>query len=202
MKNFAMCALITALLVVAGCASSGARRIDPGGTEMVTSLNKIDIQDWMDAADKMIKSLKESAVLAQSDGPVVIAISRIRNNTTQQIDTDMLTKKIRTELNRWTEVEVMTTTVIGLGGNAEDPLAQGEQQRAEFFSDGEDTEVKAVRPQYTLSGKIIEDRARAGSVRQTTYVFQLALTDVRNGLAVWEDEKQITKQGKRNTVGW
>ena len=39
-------------------------------------------------------------------------------------------------------------------------------------------------------------------VRQTTYTFQLSLTTVRDGLAVWEDETQITKQGQRSSVGW
>jgi PBP1b-binding outer membrane lipoprotein LpoB len=32
--------------------------------------------------------------------------------------------------------------------------------------------------------------------------FQLSLTTVKDGLAVWEEEKQITKQGTRSSVGW
>jgi hypothetical protein len=60
----------------------------------------------------------------------------------------------------------------------------------------------ALIPDYTLSGKILEVRAPAGSTRQTSYVFQLSLTEVKTGLSVWEEEKQITKQGKRNAVGF
>lgn len=57
-------------------------------------------------------------------------------------------------------------------------------------------------PNYTLTGKIIEDVARDGSTRQVTYVFQLSLTDPRFGTAVWEDEKKIQKTGTRAAVGW
>ena len=42
----------------------------------------------------MIKSLLASGALDKAPKqPAVLAISRIVNNTTQQIDTDMLTKK-------------------------------------------------------------------------------------------------------------
>lgn len=204
MKILALATLLLVALSLTACSDGGAKRIETGGTESVTSLNKIDVQDWMEAADNMTQTLIESGVLdrgaaAKGDTPV-IAISRIVNNTTERIDTDMLTKKIRVNLNR--SGKALTTTVIALGGKAEDPLAKGENERADFFNDGDDPTVKVERPDFTLSGKIIEDRASAGKVKQTTYVFQLSLTDVKRGLAVWEDETPITKQGKKNSVGW
>ena len=56
-------------------------------------------------------------------------------------------------------------------------------------------------PDYTLSGKIIGQSAKAGSIRQSAFVFQLSLTS-RNGTAVWEDEKTIVKQGSTSSVGF
>ena len=91
----------------------------------------------------------------------------------------------------------MTTTTFGLAGTAEDPLAKGIQQENEFTSDQKTTRT----PDFSLSGKIIETSVRAGSTRQTTYSFQLSLTD-KQGLAVWEGEKEITKQGTREAVGF
>lgn len=43
---------------------------------------------------------------------------------------------------------------------------------------------------FTFSGKIIDNYVAA--VKQHTYTFQLSLTD-RRGLAVWEEEKEVTK---------
>jgi hypothetical protein len=128
--------------------------------------------------------------------PAVLAISRIINNTGQQIDTDLLTKKIRVALLN--SGKAQTTTTLGLGGTAEDPMAKGLQQENEFANDQKNTR----KPDFTLSGKIIETTAKSGNTSQSTYSFQLSLTDAKTGLAVWEGEKEITKQGTRSAVGF
>ena len=183
------------VLLIGGCATH-TRYVEPTGPRtLVTS--EINIQDFSYAAEEMIKSLLVSGALDKSpQQPAVLAISRIINNTTQQIDTDMLTKKIRVALNQ--SGKVLTTTTIGIGGIAEDPLAQGMQQEKEFYADKK--EPQRI-PDYSLSGKIIEKRDRQDNVRQFAYIFQLSLTDGR-GLAVWEEEKEIVKQGKRGVIGW
>lgn len=190
--------LLSGLLLLTGCGSN-AVYVDSGGPETVVTLDSINIQDWSRAADEMVESLLNSGVLEQAPRyPAVMAISRIVNNTTQSVDTDMLTGKIRATLNR--SGKVVTSTTVGLGGRAQDPLAREAQDMARFTSG--DRAPSNDMPDYTLSGKIMEDQVRAGRTRQTTYIFQLALTDVRRGVAVWEDERQITKQGTRPTVGW
>ena len=55
-------------------------------------------------------------------------------------------------------------------------------------------------PDFTLSGKIIDTYATAGNKKQHTYTFQLSLTDSR-GLAVWEEEKEVTKLTTRRGIG-
>ena len=56
-------------------------------------------------------------------------------------------------------------------------------------------------PDFTLSGKIIETYARQDRTRQQGYTFQLSLSNPQ-GLAVWEDEKEITKQSQRPAVSF
>ncbi len=180
----------------AGCRPAGY--VDPGGPRTIVTLDDINIQDWNQAADIMIDSLLTSGALEQApEQPSVMAVSRIVNNTSIQVDTNMLTGKIRRDLNQ--SGKVLTTTTIGLGGRVEDPLAESEREYREFM---EDRPTEQRRPYFTLSGRIMEDQVRAGRTRQTTYIFQLALTEVRTGLALWEDEVQITKQGTRPAIGW
>jgi len=92
--------------------------------------------------------------------------------------------------------KVQTSTTIAYGG-PEDPLA-AEQQKAQEFFEGEN---HSRLPDYTLSGKIIEDRTSAGRTKQTSYIFQLSLSS-RAGIGVWEDERTIVKQGTRPSVGF
>lgn len=190
----------SAALLLAGCASPQATYVDPSGPRTITTVGSINIQDYANAADSMVGSLIDGVINAgklESPGgqPAMLAISRIANNTSQHVDTDMLVKKIRVALNK--TGKVVTTTTMGLGGNAEDPLAQGIKQQNEFLQDKKNTRL----PDYSLSGKIIEQRERAGDVRQSSFVFQLSLTS-KDGIAVWEEEKTITKQGRRSTVGF
>ena len=56
--------------------------------------------------------------------------------------------------------------------------------------------------EFVLKGKILEDRSNAGRTRQASFVFQLTLVEVKSSLAVWQDEKIVTKQGSKNSVGF
>ncbi len=181
--------------ILTGCGTN-AHYIQTGGRESIVSVGSINDQDFIQAADSAASDLLASGVLDRvKNPPAVLAMSRIVNNTGQQIDIDLLTKKIRVALNQ--SGKAVTTTTFGLGGQAEDPLAKGIQQQQEFMND----QKPARLPDFTLSGKIIETTAKAGNTSQATYSFQLSLTD-QQGIAVWEGEKQITKQGSKSTVGF
>lgn len=191
--SFVAAAAIPALMT--GCASD-AHYVQTGGRENVVNVGQINIQDYIQAASDATQDLLASGALDKvQNPPALLAMSRIVNNTGEQIDTDLLTKKIRVALLK--SGKAQTTTTYGLGGTAEDPLAKGMQQEQEFMNDQKTQRV----PDFSLSGKIIETLARSGSTRQSTYSFQLSLTD-RTGVAVWESEKEITKQGSRAAVGF
>jgi uncharacterized protein (TIGR02722 family) len=189
MKNKILLPILAAAipLIGAGCGTN-AHYVQSGGSESVVSTGQINIQDYMQAADTMTGELLASGALDKvSSPPAVLAISRIVNNTGSQIDTDLLVKKIRVALLN--SGKAVTTTTVGLGSTAEDPLAKQFQQQVR-------------NPDFTLSGKIIQLAVRAGDTRQSTYSFQLSLTDAKTGYAVWEGDKDITKQGTRSSVGF
>ena len=191
-------ALATAALL-SGCATQ-TTYVDPGSTRTITNVGELNVQDWNMASEAMVNSLISKHINPGSlkgsgpDGRAVLAISRIVNSTSLQIDTDLLVKKIRISLLG--TGKVVADITAGLGG-PEDPLAAEAKREAQFLG----TQKVAARPDYTLSGKIIENRTRQGNKSESTYVFQMALA-TRDGLAVWEEEKTITKQGKRSAVGW
>lgn len=189
---------LLAAMLLSGCQRQ-ARYIDSGGPDTIVVVGQINIQDWNRAADQMITSLLTSDRLeAAPRKPAVMAVSRVVNNTSELVDTDLLTQRIRVALNQ--SGKVLTTTTVGVGGRAEDPLA-AELRQARDAAEGVQTDAR-LQVDYTLGGKIIQLRANAGNVREATYSFHLTLTDVTTGLAVWEDQRQITKQGARSAIGW
>lgn len=169
-------------------------------TQAITTTGNIDIQDWNAAANDLSRQLLASGVLDRAPRqPAVMAISQFINNTTQQVDMDLLNKTVR--INLLNSGKVMTTTTVGLGGQGSDPLAQGLAQEQAILNPRGPAPASA-QVDYTLTGKIIQVRATAGNLKQNTFAFQMSLTEVRSGLAVWEGEKQIIKQGTRPGVGF
>jgi uncharacterized protein (TIGR02722 family) len=172
---------------------------DSRGNDLVVSLDQPNIQDFNQAADNLVQSMMVSGVLERAPRqPAVMGISRVVNDTSTAFDTDQLVKKIRVALLQTGKIEV--TTTIGLGGKAEDPMAKGVQDMKDFES-GQSNKMPDL-PDYTLTSKILENRASAGDTRQVSYIFQMSLTDTRSGRAVWEGEETITKQGRKNAVGF
>lgn len=191
--------LIAAALALVGC-ETPATYVDPNAGAGIVSIDQVNIQDFANAADGMLQSLYDSPAFvgakAKDGGSPVLMVGRVRNDTAGNFDTDLLVKRLTTSVTRSGKARV--AKAAGFGG-AEDQAA-AEARKAAAAESGQS--AAAIIPDFTLSGKILEVRAQAGSTKQVSYVFQLSLTEVKTGLAVWEDEKQITKQGKKNSIGF
>ncbi len=201
--------LITAAMLPAlalGCAT--AKYVDHNGRDSIVNVGQINTQDWIRAADELTQSLLLSGTLGSVAGKTkVLMIGRIKNNTSQHIDTDSLMKKIRVALNKGGRA--LTTTAVGLDGPEDESSKAVRELRAddEFNQATIPDKGNLVSPDYSLSGKIIQNNARARrgllpTIKQSEFAFQLSLTDLKTGLAVWEEEKLIVKQGSRAAVGW
>jgi uncharacterized protein (TIGR02722 family) len=197
MRTFAILS-IASLPVLAACGTPATYK-DSHGTDLVVSLDQPNIQDFNQAADKLVQGMMVSGVLERAPRkPALMGISRIVNDTSSAFDTDQLTKKVRVALLNTGKIEV--TNTIGLDGKVEDPMAKGVQDMKDFES-GRSNQTPDL-PDYTLTAKILENRASAGSTKQVSYIFQMSLTDTRSGRGVWEGEETITKQGTKGAVGF
>ncbi len=171
--------------VVAGCSSRQPYgRADD--TELLTS-ERIDIQDFEDAAMSLSESLLDAGILGRGGERSLILVSVFINDTSMQVDRDRLLKQIRITLNRAGVAYAMS----------EDPVAQQEKAVRDFIDDRD-----SPKPNYTLSTKILEDRVSQGKTNQVAYFFQMTLTEIDTGIAVWEEEQRIVKQSKRSSRTW
>lgn len=184
------------VLLVTGCTTAPeTRTVDSKGPESLNT-SAINPQDWANAADQLVQSLLTSNALERAPRqPAVLAVDRIINNTTLSVDTDLLIKKIRVALTQTGKVAI--TNTMGLGERA---VVASEAAELEEMTTGKKQKLKA--PDYTLYGKLIQQTDRSKGVTQNTYTFQMSLVDVKSGLTVWEEEREIAKQTKRATVGW
>ncbi|QOY55380.1 penicillin-binding protein activator LpoB [Candidatus Sulfurimonas marisnigri] len=165
----------------------------------------LDYRDFQGAAQDMIESLLASGAVNKPNGErYVLVVSRIINDTMQHIDTDQLVKKIRVGLLR--SGKVVVTTAVGVNG-AEDTMAM--KTRKELRVDDEFNQKTVagkgsmIAPDLSLSGKILQRNIRVDkSTQRVEYYFQMSLTDIKTGLAFWEDERVIGKRGSNKSVAW
>lgn len=165
----------------------------------------LDYRDFEKAAADAVQSLLASgAVNHPSGGRYVMMVSRMTNDTMQRIDTDQLVKKIRIELLN--SGKVVVTTAVGAGG-AEDQanfdVREGLRGNEEFNQSRVQRKGTLQAPDLSLSGKILQRNLRTPSGKQQIeYYFQLTMTDLSSGLAVWENELPIIKRASNASVAW
>lgn len=185
-KTFVPAAL--AVAVFAGCATP-AHYIDPDGQETVVSLNAVDIQDFTMASNALVEQMLARDAFSGTKKPR-IALSLVKNDTTQNFDVSLLTDKVQ---QRILESGKATVSMSMSAERNQDVV------RREMAGMGA---TETVLPDLTLIGKIAEVQARASSTKQVSYVFSLRLADARTGDVIWMGEKTLTKQGEKNAVGW
>ncbi|MFA9394927.1 MAG: penicillin-binding protein activator LpoB [Halodesulfovibrio sp.] len=204
MKKLLLLLLVALMAATTGCGKrNAATMIDPNNDTNARIMG-LGYRDFEQAASTAVNEMLSSgAVSKPGGGRYVMVVSRVLNDTMQNIDTDQLIKKIRIDLLR--SGKVVTTTAIGIDG-AEDPMV-AEARKLRKSQEVNQTNVarkgQIVAPDLSLSGKIIQRNHRIDSgTDQIEYYFMLTLTDINTGLAFWEGETPIIKRGDSGTVSW
>jgi hypothetical protein len=191
--------LVAGLLV--GCGTA-PHRIDATGNEGLTTTDEINFKDWQMTAEKSINSMLQAGVLDRADGrKSVIMVSTVRNSTSQHINTQILTQKIRTAVLR--SGKAITTTAVGAAG-AEDAATRQvrDLQEDEMFDQRTVQPMGTViSPDFSLSGEITQQSTTLGRASESYFYFHMVLTDLKTGLGVWEDEVEVAKQQTRGVLG-
>ena len=200
MKTILASLLVVSTLVFTGCATK---------PQYVNSADKpvtmgLDRRDFEKAANVAIKDLLESGVMdKKGGGRYVVAMGRVINDTTQRIDTAMLTKKIRIALLK--SGKAIMTTAVAAGGPEDEMTKEVRRLRAddEFKQSTISKKGTIYAPDMSLSGKIIQRTQKANSKNQLVeYYIQLTMTQLEIGLAIWEGETTIGKVGSNDSVTW
>lgn len=204
MKKNILLASFVSVLIFTGCTQQPQYIGDSTGVKRAPITMGIDRGDFEKAAVEATQSMLQSGALnKKGGGRYVLAIDQIINDTTQRIDTDLLTKKITRDIAR--SGKVVLTAAIRVGG-AESTLSHSVRELRSNAEINQATVAKKGRmiaPDLGLSGKIIQRNAKTYNGDQLTdYYFLLTLTQLESGLVFWEDEIAISKMGSNKTVTW
>ena len=188
--------LFAVLLAFLTSCGSTARLIAIGSDEDLTTISSVDPRDWQKAAADSINDMLASGALKRSDGRKnVVMISRIRNYTLQHLESRILTDKMRQAI--LASGQAVVTSALGTGANIDLAVRRIRDKEYDDLFDQRTVQKRGtvIAPDLSLSGSITQQIAMQGRVEESYFVFHLVLTDLSTGLALWEHNVEVAKQG-------
>lgn len=179
------------LAMLLGCSSPQVQYGDPEATETMTiDFGSTDLQQ---IAETMINDLNTFSIPVReksgADKRSFILLTKVRNKTSEHIDTKNITDKIRTALLRGGRFRFVTER----------------EQRDELLSEHQYAESGAVDPasakkfgrqigaDYILFGEITSIEKKVDRQKDVWYKITMNLEDIETGELVWANDREIRK---------
>jgi uncharacterized protein (TIGR02722 family) len=188
-------ALLASLLAACGGPSyvRGTDNPDLDKAVMSTGLDKVDLQKLF---KDNIQSLLNSAAMtrwkdAAKDGKeATVAIFRVKNETTEHIDTqlDALLSDFETEL-----VNSGSVTVISRERQTQLIEELKLQQSAAFDQDKSAQLGKQLGVGYFVTGKVSASDEKTDGERRLQYFLYMQVVEVETGAVRWQNKAELTK---------
>lgn len=189
-------ALLSLTAVLGGCSNT----ISYGDAQSVeTTTIDFGSSDLQKIAGEMVDSMLMSGSVAYitRDNRPIVFVERIKNKTSEHIDTESITDTVSTKmLNsgkfRFVDMNRVDAVREQLQFQNNDELV--DQGSAVQFG-------KMVGAQYMLYGNLSSIVKQSGSDKDVYYKMTMRLMDLQSGLIEWADESEIRKQESKSLLG-
>lgn len=187
------------VLVLSSCGETTVAYEDPNDVD-TTSINfsSTDLQ----AINKMAEDILNSPAVKRityMDMPTLF-FSNIRNETCEHINTTMLSNTVQTKIIKSGLFQVTDMSQIK---NIREQL--GYQVNSGMVDQATATKVgQHIGARYMVYGSMqdIDSTNVDGDKRSKFFLVTLKMMDLKTGLVVWQDDKQIRKSQTKSTFGW
>ena len=198
-KLLAFAALSLPLL--SGCAGTTVKRVDTG--TVIDLSGRWNDTDAQLTAKEMVADCLSKQWLAQAEpdsasmeAPTVI-VGTIRNNTSEHIDTGVITNALQAELINSGKVRFVA------GKNERGEIRE---ERLDQDTNASEATRKAqgqeLGADYMLTGSISSVEDKEGGKAVVLYQVDMRLVDMKTNQIVWVGQKRIKKFIKRSSTSW
>lgn len=196
MKNLKLIFVLAAVIGLSACQS----KVEYGdATEVETVNENFGSTDLQDIAAKMVDSMMTFppvVVITQNNRPIIF-VDKIKNKTSEHIDTESVTDTISNKLLRSGKFRFIDMTKV------DTVRKQLDYQNNAGMVDPT-TAIKFGRQigaQYMLYGNLSSIVKQDGSTKDVYYKMTMRLMDLETGLIEWSDEKEIRKVKSKSFLG-
>ena len=199
MKKHLLATTLITMLALTGCAN---REVVTYGD--ATEVETIDIgfgsTDLQKVAAEMTDSLLVSPAMSKfsKHGRPIFFVERIKNKTSEHIDTESITDSISTKLLRSGSVRFVDMTRV-----------EAAREQLTYQQDGGMVDTNSaiafgqhVGAEYMLYGNLSSIVKFNKDKQDVYYKFTMRLMDLKTGLVEWADETEIRKNREKKRIGW
>lgn len=168
---------------------------DPNVIEMLSDqFNENDLQL---IAKKMVDSLGASPGFQNIQGQPVMIVGKLKNSTSEHIDTSSLRDKIVVQLSKTGKFRFQDK-------DARQDVAEEYEYQGSGYADPNAAKGRGQQASadYVFTGEISSIVQEVGSDKSVYYKMTGKLTNLRSGIMEWTDEKELRKKFEKRGVGF
>lgn len=199
LKKLILIISAAASLVLAGCGEKAFVKGDYDNNVQDTNLlnDKWSESDMQNAVRDLVASATNHRSITAAKTPPIVMITRLQNKTSEHIDTQSITDMFRVELMRSGNVSFVDKA-------ARDDIAEEYDYQNSGMVSRETQKGPGgqVGADFILNGRLDSIVQQAGRDKTVYYKMTMNMTNLKSGLIVWSDYKQIRKKFKKQRVGF
>ncbi|MCF1426841.1 MAG: penicillin-binding protein activator LpoB [Shewanella sp.] len=196
MKHAKLILILAAVVGLSACQS----RVEYGDASAVETVNEnFGSSDLQAITEKMVDSMlafPPVVALTAKERPVIF-VDRIKNKTSEHIDTESVTDSISNQLLRSGKFRFIDMTKVDAVRKQLDyQNNSGMVDPSNAIKFG-----RQIGAQYMLYGNLSSIVKQEGSTKDVYYKMTMRLMDLDTGLIEWSDEKEIRKTLSKSFLG-
>lgn len=196
MKHYKLLFVLAVAIGLAGCQS----KVEYGDASEVETVNEnFGSTDLQAITDKMVDSMltfPPIVALTQAGRPILF-VDRIKNKTSEHIDTESVTDSIANKLLRSGQFRFIDMTKVDAVRKQLDyQNNSGMVDPSTAINFG-----RQIGAQFMLYGNLSSIVKTDGSTKDVYYKMTMRLMDLETGLIEWSDEKEIRKRKSKTLFG-
>jgi hypothetical protein len=196
-KSISILAITVSALVLSSC---GPKAFVKGDYEDPEKANLMNDQwsetDMQTVVRDLVGSLTVHPAIKDSKNPPVVMVTQLQNKTSEHIDTQSVMDMVR--------VDLMKTGKVGfIDKEARQDISdeynyQNSGMVAKETKKGPGGQTGA---DFIINGRLDSIVQEVGKDKTVYYKVTLNMTNLKTGMIVWTDNKQIRKAYKKKTIG-
>jgi len=197
-KSFATVLVMTlSVMVLSSCGQKAFVKGDYQDPEKTNLLNdQWSETDMQNVVKDLVGSLSAHPVIKDAKNPPVVMVTQLQNKTSEHIDTQSVMDMVR--------VDLMKTGKVGfIDKEARQDISDeyNYQNSGMVSSETKKGPGGQTGADFIINGRLDSIVQEVGKEKTVYYKVTLNMTNLKTGMIVWSDNKQIRKAYKKKTIG-